>query len=390
MSRAPLALIAILLAGVAAAAPAAKPKDQRLALKAAACSQESPSLLIKLPADRQGSESGAEQPQAPTRLDRSDPAACEQQVASLPDSAQLAFSPSGAAGSPNGPVPEEEASKAFAGQTATVGELATRLSDLAQNRGIDLDVLSGRQVFDNASASAAAAARKEMAGALKKELSAPVASAEIPKDYPRPATQQRINDTTSPPAVPQEEDSGAEPGTTLSDIPLVGGFVNRHLPNWSDTPLNPFNRASSPPEGLQGPVNPNGTAAPPGLKTQGDKTDGAPIWAPFQAKLKACRPDCQAQQYGIWRPGDPTSCHHTGAAIDLHSIKCADGKLYKAIESGKDSGPFADLVTCMRSDKGGGHLFAIWHQCFKNCGRDVTSNHMDHTHLSIGCGGGRK
>lgn len=402
MSRAPLALALLLVAALARAqTDAQQPQDDsdstdsHAALADAACGDDSPALLVKEPGQTGSADSGSSTFE---QLPQGD--GCADAVADLPDDAQIALRPAGAGGkNPTGAPTDAEYEAAFKGPSKTVGQLSTDLSAVAQRSSLEGGVAQGRQLFDNASAEGELPAPEHgaLVSALRTELKPPQA-AQAPQTPLHASDFQPVKtfQTSPAPDLPSateldtEYERAAEPGTTVSDIPGVGRLANRYFPSYSDVPLNPWRWPSSPPSALSVTPNPSGIpASAAGAATSLKGTAGAPIWEPFTQKLKACRPDCRPQEFGIWRPSDPTSCHYSGAAIDLHSIRCGD-TVYRAIDSSKDSGPFADLVTCMRSDKGGGHLFAIWHQCFKNCAPNKTAYHMDHTHLSIGCGHGRK
>ncbi len=119
-----------------------------------------------------------------------------------------------------------------------------------------------------------------------------------------------------------------------------------------------------------------------------------PIWGPFYARFKQCRPDCEPIGYSVHRSrsrnGRP-SCHHSDRAIDMFGMACRDG-VHMAINSTKTSGPIAILTNCMMANKRPAPgknlrvhegLGCLWHN-----GPDIRLGHQNHVHFSIGCGGG--
>ncbi len=121
----------------------------------------------------------------------------------------------------------------------------------------------------------------------------------------------------------------------------------------------------------------------PNAKPQNHQQRSA-IWKPFLKRFNECAPGCRpAAGYQVH---GARMCHAVARAIDLFGIECDDGKTYKAIKSGRDTGRFAEVLNCMFGPSNGrgfrikNGLALLWHN-----GRDITKGHHDHAHISIGC-----
>ncbi len=174
----------------------------------------------------------------------------------------------------------------------------------------------------------------------------------------RPQTQPRPRPTNTDPFVLEEPILRPRPG-----------FGN---PRVTPSPID---------ELLEGMLDPN---APPQNASQRQ-----PIWKPFLIRFNACAPGCRPGRYNAPR-NSPGSCHSVGRAIDVFSMICNDGRVYRAIDSSRTEGRFAQLVRCMAGPGNGrgvhrnNGFVALWHN-----GQSRTQGHKDHAHFSIGCFGRR-
>jgi len=382
MSRALLALALLVGAAHAKQAPESgerPPNRRRAALTAAVCHKDGPRLLVKQPMQRADSDESK-----PTIGELPQGDDCASAVASLPDDAQVALRPASAEAGPQAAPSPQETEAAFR-NSKTVGALAATLDRTASELKITgLDSFSqGRAFFDN---DLSGGVTPQQRAALSKALVAELGGAPLPAAAPRPNERATPNaeppqkglKTNAPPAAAYDGPSGGvEPADDAGTYPYYDprGWPGRAVGGWS------------PPTQILPPANPAGTPAGEyrGPTTPMDKnhTSGA-VWGPFYDKFKKCRPDCEPGQFNIWR-NDPGSCHSVGAAVDVFSMKCG-GTVHTALQNGQ----FADLVACMRGTEKGPKMFAIWHQCFKNCSpANKTNYHVDHSHFSVGCGRGR-
>jgi hypothetical protein len=118
-----------------------------------------------------------------------------------------------------------------------------------------------------------------------------------------------------------------------------------------------------------------------------DRSQAAPIWKPFLRRFNQCAPGCRPIRYNAHR-SNTRLCHKNGRALDVFGMRCHDGSVHMAINSGRTNGRFAQLVNCMSGpSRGGFHLRnglgCLWHN-----GSAITEGHRDHAHFSIGCNGG--
>lgn len=379
MSRAPLALALLLPAAAFAGETPPKPaKKQRPALNAAACGPGGPRLMARSPGGAPGAD-------APAVDLPSEGAACSDAVADLPDDAEVALRPE-----TNGDAPPDAAAVAQSFKMSVkVAQLETFLKTKADENGVALegaDAAALAKMFDNSRGTGSV---NDLAAGLKVTLSDPAmnaaargttpppakSAAEIAEEQKKiPKVQLPATRPAPPPPAPRDaaapramahDDAGTYPyydprGWTGSS-PAPAPFVPQ--PNTQGTPAGQYGRTT--------PMDRNQTSGP--------------VWEPFYKKFKECRPDCEPANFNIWR-NDPGSCHSVGAAIDFFAMKCGD-----TVHTALQNGQVAELVTCMRGNDKGSPMFAIWHQCFKNCSpANNTSYHIDHAHFSIGCGWGRK
>ena len=115
----------------------------------------------------------------------------------------------------------------------------------------------------------------------------------------------------------------------------------------------------------------------------------APIFPKFKLVFGDCAPlGCDTGRGHTHGTRGRASCHTTGDAIDLHSIRC-NGKEYDSNHS-----LFLQLIQCIRTRFYEGRRWKVIHQ--EHTGKcsgtgpntknsKVTSCHWDHAHISVGC-----
>ena len=160
-----------------------------------------------------------------------------------------------------------------------------------------------------------------------------------------------------------------------------GGIVqtNSPLPNPDpDTRIKPY-IPNTPPTGGQGPRFD---------KIPSDHKN-APIFSKFKRVFLDCAPiDCDMGRGHCFGTRGKASCHTTGDAIDLHSIRC-NGQDYDS-----NHPVFVKLVECIQTRFHEGRRWKALHQDKggKCAGvgphskiSKVTSCHWNHAHFSVGC-----
>ena len=115
----------------------------------------------------------------------------------------------------------------------------------------------------------------------------------------------------------------------------------------------------------------------------------APIFSKFKSVFLDCAPvGCDPGQGQCFGNRGKASCHTTGDAIDLHSIRC-HGEKYDS-----NHPVFVRMVQCIRTRFYKGRRWKVLHQ--DNSGQcsgvglhsetgKITSCHWDHAHFSVGC-----
>ena len=115
----------------------------------------------------------------------------------------------------------------------------------------------------------------------------------------------------------------------------------------------------------------------------------APIFSKFKRVFFDCTPiGCDMGQGQCFGTRGKASCHTTGDAIDLHSIRC-NGQEYDS-----NHHVFVRMVQCIRTRFHKGRRWKVLHQ--DNTGQcdgvglhsgisKITSCHWDHAHFSVGC-----
>lgn len=130
---------------------------------------------------------------------------------------------------------------------------------------------------------------------------------------------------------------------------------------------------------------PDTVGEPRGLLTGSQAESAAPVWQPFYQAFVACRKRIgdESCEPGRFQIAGPLLCHAQRKAIDLFSIRCADGA-HDALKNGK----FDALARCLKG--AGGRTLTIWQQCLMpRCPArsDYNAWHRNHLHFSIGCPG---
>ncbi len=114
-----------------------------------------------------------------------------------------------------------------------------------------------------------------------------------------------------------------------------------------------------------------------------------PIFPKFKRVFSDCAPiGCDTGRGHTHGTRGKASCHTTGDAIDLHSIRC-DGREYDS-----NYPLFVELVKCVQTRFHKGRRWKVLHQDHRGkCAgvnshsriSQVTSCHWDHAHFSVGC-----
>ncbi len=115
----------------------------------------------------------------------------------------------------------------------------------------------------------------------------------------------------------------------------------------------------------------------------------APIFSKFKSVFFDCAPiGCDTGRGHCFGTRGKKSCHTTGDAIDLHSIRC-NGQEYDS-----NHPVFVRIVKCIQTRFHKGRRWKALHQ--DNTGKcegsglhsridKITSCHWDHAHFSVGC-----
>lgn len=145
-----------------------------------------------------------------------------------------------------------------------------------------------------------------------------------------------------------------------------------------DTQVKPY-EPSEPPGGGQGPR----------FEDIPKDHQNAPIFPKFKRVFGDCAPvGCDTGRGHTHGTRGRASCHTTGDAIDLHSIRC-NGQEY-----GSNHPVFTRLVRCIQTRFYRGQRWKALHRDSRgNCAGVgphsrislVTSCHWDHAHFSLGC-----